>query len=96
MDWPDCDRCMRPDIRLARMGGRTSCSHTAATTSYRLSLVDSRLTLEDKLGTLITTMSLPGGRADRRVLAACAEAAQAGLSSVPRAEIFRWERPLAG
>ena len=30
-----------------------------------------RLTLEDKLGTAITTMSLPGGRFNQRVLSAC-------------------------
>lgn len=43
--------------------------------------------LEDKLGTSITTMSLPGGRFDRRVLAACQEAGYTKVfSSLPRAE----------
>ncbi len=43
--------------------------------------------LEDKLGTSITTMSLPGGRYNRRVLAACREAGYTQIyTSVPRAE----------
>ena len=43
--------------------------------------------LEDKLGTPITTMSLPGGRYNRRVLAACREAGYTQVyTSVPRAE----------
>jgi hypothetical protein len=43
--------------------------------------------LEDKLGTAITTMSLPGGRYNRRVLEACREAGYTQVyTSVPRAE----------
>ncbi len=47
----------------------------------------SRLTLEDKLGTSITTMSLPGGRYNGRVLAACLEAGYTRIyTSEPKAE----------
>jgi Polysaccharide deacetylase len=50
-------------------------------------LVDARLTLEDKLGTSITTMSLPGGRYNRHVLTACHEAGYTQIfTSIPRAE----------
>jgi len=43
--------------------------------------------LEDKLGISITTMSLPGGRYNRRVLAACREAGFTQIfTSVPRPE----------
>jgi peptidoglycan/xylan/chitin deacetylase (PgdA/CDA1 family) len=50
-------------------------------------IVDARLTLEDKLGTSITTMSLPGGRYNRRILAACQEAGYTRIfTSIPRAE----------
>lgn len=50
-------------------------------------LVDARLTLEDKLGTPITAMSLPGGRYNRRVLTACREAGYKQIfTSVPKAE----------
>jgi peptidoglycan/xylan/chitin deacetylase (PgdA/CDA1 family) len=47
----------------------------------------SRLTLEDKLGIPISTMSLPGGRYNRRILAACEEAGYTQVyTSAPRAE----------
>jgi peptidoglycan/xylan/chitin deacetylase (PgdA/CDA1 family) len=50
-------------------------------------LVDARLTLEDKLGAPITTMSLPGGRYNQHVLTACREAGyQRIFTSVPKAE----------
>lgn len=47
----------------------------------------SRETLEDKLGVPITTMSLPGGRYNRAVLAACREAGYGRVfTSEPRLE----------
>ena len=47
----------------------------------------SRKLLEDKLGIAVTTMSLPGGRYDRRVLAACQEAGYTRVyTSEPRLE----------
>lgn len=50
-------------------------------------LVRARATLEDRLGVSITTMSLPGGRANGRVFAACAAAGFAHVyTSVPRPE----------
>ena len=50
-------------------------------------LSGARLMLEDKLGTSITTMSLPGGRYNQRVLAACRQAGYTQIfTSVPRAE----------
>ena len=50
-------------------------------------LLQARLTLEDKLGASITTMSLPGGRSNQRVLAACSEAGYTRIfTSIPRAE----------
>ena len=50
-------------------------------------LLDARLTLEDKLGASITTMSLPGGRYNRHVLSACQEAGYTQIfTSIPRPE----------
>lgn len=50
-------------------------------------LLRSRLLLEDKLGTSITSMSLPGGRHNGRVLAACREAGYTQVfTSQPKAE----------
>ncbi len=52
-----------------------------------MELGKARSILEDKLGTSIITMSLPGGRYNRRVLAACREAGYTQVyTSVPRAE----------
>jgi peptidoglycan/xylan/chitin deacetylase (PgdA/CDA1 family) len=46
-----------------------------------------RMTLEDKLGTAITTMSLPGGRYNRQVLMACEAAGYTRIyTSIPRSE----------
>lgn len=61
-------------------------THCNATGLHR-ELVDARLTLEDKLGTSITTMSLPGGRYNRRILTACREAGYTEIfTSIPRPE----------
>jgi Polysaccharide deacetylase len=50
-------------------------------------LTEARLTLEDKLGTPITTMSLPGGRANARVIQACRHAGYTQIfTSVPKLE----------
>jgi peptidoglycan/xylan/chitin deacetylase (PgdA/CDA1 family) len=53
----------------------------------QVELGNARATLEDKLGTSVTTMSLPGGRSNRRVLSACKEAGYTQIyTSEPRAE----------
>jgi peptidoglycan/xylan/chitin deacetylase (PgdA/CDA1 family) len=50
-------------------------------------LREARLTLEDKLGAAVTTMSLPGGRYNRRVLKACEDAGYEHVyTSMPQAE----------
>ena len=50
-------------------------------------LTDARLLLEEKLGVAVTTLSIPGGRFDRRVLSACAKAGYSQVfSSIPRSE----------
>jgi peptidoglycan/xylan/chitin deacetylase (PgdA/CDA1 family) len=50
-------------------------------------LADARLALEQKLGTPVITMSLPGGRYNRRVLAACQQAGYKQIfTSIPKAE----------
>jgi Polysaccharide deacetylase len=50
-------------------------------------LLDARLTLEDKLGTSVATMSLPGGRYNPRVLAACRQAGYTQVyTSIPKTE----------
>jgi peptidoglycan/xylan/chitin deacetylase (PgdA/CDA1 family) len=54
---------------------------------FDVELSKAKSVLEDKLGTSITTMSLPGGRYNRRVFAACREAGYTQVyTSVPKAE----------
>jgi peptidoglycan/xylan/chitin deacetylase (PgdA/CDA1 family) len=61
----------------------THCTDQQLQTELR----EARQTLEDKLGTPITTMSLPGGRFNRRVMNACREAGYMQVfTSIPRAE----------
>ncbi len=53
----------------------------------REELTRSKQILEDKLGTVIDTMSLPGGRYNARVLAACRAAGYTSVyTSIPKAE----------
>jgi Polysaccharide deacetylase len=71
--------------------GAHGWSHTLLThcsaSELQVELGDARAALEDKLGTSITTMSLPGGRYDRRVLAACTAAGYTEVyTSVPKSE----------
>ena len=84
------------ELRLLHEAGQTIGAHgwthkllTHCTEEeLRTELGGARLTLEDKLGTAITTMSLPGGRYNRRVLAACEEAGYTEVyTSIPRAEV---------
>jgi hypothetical protein len=52
-------------------------------------LHSARSLLQDRLGTDVTTMSLPGGRFNKRVLAVCQDAGYTQIyTSVPRAEAF--------
>ncbi len=71
--------------------GAHGWSHTLLThcnnSELKIELGVARLTLEDKLGTAITTMSLPGGRYNDRVIAACLESGYTQIyTSAPRAE----------
>ncbi len=84
-----------PELRTLHQGGQLigahGWTHTLLThcnvNELQTELGNARLTLEDKLGTSITTMSLPGGRYNRRVITACQEAGYTEIyTSIPRAE----------
>lgn len=77
--------------KSGQMIGAHGWTHTLLTHCSKdeldVELNRARLDLEDKLGTSVTTMSLPGGRYNRRVLAACEEAGYTQVyTSIPRAE----------
>ena len=83
------------ELRLLHEAGQSIGAHGwthkllthCAEEELRTELGSARLLLEDKLGTAITTMSLPGGRYNRRVLAACEEAGYTEVyTSIPRTE----------
>lgn len=83
------------ELRALQAAGHTigahGWTHTLLThcTSAELhhELTGARQKLEDELGCAVTTMSLPGGRSNTRILNACWEAGYAEVfTSVPRAE----------
>ena len=74
MGWNELRALHQAGQRIGAHGwSHTLLTHCNATQLHH-ELSDARLTLEDKLGTSITTMSLPGGRYNRQVLAACQQA----------------------
>jgi peptidoglycan/xylan/chitin deacetylase (PgdA/CDA1 family) len=84
-----------PELRALHENGQSigahGWTHTLLThcseRELQTELSSARLTLEDRLGTSITTMSLPGGRYNRRVLAACEKAGYTQIyTSVPKPE----------
>jgi hypothetical protein len=87
LDWPGLRSLQAAGHTIGAHGWThtllTHCTDQELTTE----LDRARLTLEDKLGASIATMSLPGGRCNRRVLAACQRAGYATIfTSIPRAE----------
>jgi peptidoglycan/xylan/chitin deacetylase (PgdA/CDA1 family) len=87
MGWEE----LRALVAAGQSIGAHGWSHTLLThcneKELQVELGDARSALEDKLGTAITTMSLPGGRYNRRVLEACAAAGYTEVyTSIPRSE----------
>jgi len=87
MGWPE----LRSLHESGHAIGAHSWSHALLTHCTQKDLYKelsgARLTLEDNLGTQVTAMSLPGGRFNRRVLAACVDAGYKQIyTSEPKAE----------
>ncbi|MGC9198118.1 MAG: polysaccharide deacetylase family protein [Acidobacteriaceae bacterium] len=87
MDWSQISALHAAGQRIGAHGW----SHTLLThcddAALEKELKTARLTLEDRLGTSITSMSLPGGRFNQRVLSACRSAGyQHVFTSIPHAE----------
>ena len=87
MDWPE----LRALSDAGHLLGAHGWSHTLLThctaEDLRRELVQARQVMEEKLGIPITTMSLPGGRFDQRVLTACQNAGYTEVfASIPKAE----------
>ncbi len=89
MDWQELRSLHEAGHSIGAHGWTHKLLTHCSDAELQTELCKSRLTLEDKLGTSIATMSLPGGRANRRVLDACAEAGYAQVyTSVPQVENF--------
>jgi peptidoglycan/xylan/chitin deacetylase (PgdA/CDA1 family) len=89
MGWKE----LRSLLHAGQLIGAHGWSHTLLThcddSELRTELRGAKETLEDRLGVAVDTMSLPGGRYNRRVLAACREAGYAQVyTSIPRADHF--------
>jgi hypothetical protein len=87
MDWQE----LRSLHDAGQIIGAHGWSHVllthCSTEELRKELEGAKRALEDKLGTVIETISLPGGRYNRRVLAACQAAGYTSVyTSIPRAE----------
>ena len=87
MGWEELRSLHRNGHRIGAHGWTHTLLTHCNNRELQTELDKSRLALEDKLGTSITTMSLPGGRYDRRVLDACLQAGYTQVyTSVPKAE----------
>lgn len=88
MGWTEVRALAEAGQRIGAHGWtHTLLTHCTPSELHR-ELVSAREALEDKLGSAITSMSLPGGRYNRKVLSACRAAGYTEIyTSVPRAEV---------
>ena len=87
MGWPELRALHESGQLIGAHGWSHALLTRCAPGDFDVELRKAKSVLEDKLGTSITTMSLPGGRYNRRVIAACREAGYTQVyTSVPRAE----------
>jgi peptidoglycan/xylan/chitin deacetylase (PgdA/CDA1 family) len=87
MGWPELRQLHESGQAIGAHGWTHTLLTHCTEKDMKRELGDARLTLEDKLGSSVTTMSLPGGRYNRRVQLACAEAGYTQVyTSEPRAE----------
>lgn len=87
MDWQQLRELHQTGQQIGAHGWTHALLTHCTPSELQKELVDARFMLEDKLGTSITTMSLPGGRANQRIFDACRAGGYTQVfTSVPRAE----------
>ena len=87
MDWPQLRELQSAGHRIGAHGLTHKLLTACSPVELDQELRGAKQRLEDGLGTPIEVMSLPGGRADRRVLSACEQAGFTQIfTSVPQAE----------
>ena len=95
MDWSQLRSLVAAGHRIGAHGWSHQLLTHCTSAELEMELRRPRQMLEDKLGIAINTMSLPGGRANRRVFAACRDSGYAHVyTSVPRAEPVPARRPI--
>jgi peptidoglycan/xylan/chitin deacetylase (PgdA/CDA1 family) len=84
MDWPQLRMLHQAGHRIGAHGWSHKLLTHCSDAELEGELSRSRKSLEDGLGSAVTTMSLPGGRCNRKVLAACKAAGYTRVyTSVP-------------
>ncbi len=87
MDWAQVRSLAEQGHRIGAHGWSHKLLTRCSGAELQTELGAARRLLEDKLGAAVTTMSLPGGRSNGRVLEACAHAGYTQVfTSMPRAE----------
>lgn len=71
LSWPELRSLQQAGHSIGAHGWSHALLTRCSDAQLQMELGDSRKLLEDGLGTAVTTLSFPGGRYDRRVLAAC-------------------------
>jgi peptidoglycan/xylan/chitin deacetylase (PgdA/CDA1 family) len=71
MGWEDLRKLHNSGQKIGAHGWSHALLTRCSPSALEMELTRPRLILEDKLGTSVTTMSLPGGRYNKRVIAAC-------------------------
>ncbi len=74
MDWAQLEETFRLGHRVQSHGWSHACLPECSDVQLEEELRRSKGMLEDRLGTVVDEISMPGGRWDRRVLEACARA----------------------
>jgi peptidoglycan/xylan/chitin deacetylase (PgdA/CDA1 family) len=87
MDWQQLKELQQAGQQIGAHGWTHTLLTHCNDKELHTELNTARLTLEDKLGIPITTMSLPGGRFNSRILSACREAGYIHIfTSIPKSE----------
>lgn len=87
MGWPELRALQNAGQAIGAHGWTHTLLTHCTNKDLQLELSGARQTLEDNLGVPITTMSLPGGRFNQRVIAACQDAGYSQIfTSIPQAE----------
>jgi peptidoglycan/xylan/chitin deacetylase (PgdA/CDA1 family) len=86
MNWEELRKLHSSGQKIGAHGWSHALLTRCSPSELEMELTRSRLILEEKLGTAITTMSLPGGRYNKRVFVACKVAGYTQIyTSEPRA-----------